>query len=520
MKKMEEEKLLTITRKFVIRPFESDTNEWKKRVISFTESYAKEQEERLKEKKKYFQKRKREEVDDFKKENWNRKIQKVKDEIENTKTYAAMVNEDEFPQAIVNAYTFHLVKSSMESEARRKNYILSWAFSEMIQHGVPYMDAYGEKAKFINEMIKPAYRKEGSSKGSLFDNVEIDNILKSYGTAFNQELTGKLKSLVKDGLLEGSVTLPTYKLDSPFTVAKGHISISHDYDSFEELCEHINEPGCKLYFNYGGNQKPSIARFLIDTGSARNKEELNSTLLRLVSGEYELCGSSIQFSKDGKKIILNASMNIPKKEMELDENVVVGVDLGIKTPAVCALNNSNYIRKSIGDVSEFLKIRTQLQAQKARLQKQLKATGGGHGRKKKLRAMDRFHEKERNFVKTYNHFVSKAVVDFALKNHAKYINMENLSGFDGQDVILRNWSYFELQSFIEYKASKYGIEVRYIDPYHTSQVCSKCGHWEEGQRIDQAHFVCKKCGNKMNADFNAAKNIAMSVSFKSKKKIF
>lgn len=104
------------------------------------------------------------------------------------------------------------------------------------------------------------------------------------------------------------------------------------------------------------------------------------------------------------------------------------------------------------------------------------------------------------------------------KSEVKYINIEDLSGFNGSDFILRNWSYYELQQFITYKAAQYGIEVRKINPYHTSQVFSKCGHWEEGQRIDQTHFICKECGNEMNADLNAARNIALSTNFVETKK--
>ena len=41
---------------------------------------------------------------------------------------------------------------------------------------------------------------------------------------------------------------------------------------------------------------------------------------------------------------------------------------------------------------------------------------GGKGRNKKLQALDRIKDKERNFVKTYNHMISKNIVEFA-KNH-------------------------------------------------------------------------------------------------------
>lgn len=66
---------------------------------------------------------------------------------------------------------------------------------------------------------------------------------------------------------------------------------------------------------------------------------------------------------------------------------------------------------------------------------------------------------------------------------------------------------------IEYKAKLEGIEVKYIDPAYTSQTCSYCG--ERGERKKQEEFVCtnpqcKRRGEKINADFNAARNIAMS----------
>ena len=131
---------------------------------------------------------------------------------------------------------------------------------------------------------------------------------------------------------------------------------------------------------------------------------------------------------------------------------------------------------------------------------------------------------EAHFVETYCHMVSKRVVDFALRNNAKYINVENLTGYDTDDFILRNWSYYKLQEYITYKAAKYGIEVRKINPCYTSQVCSVCGNWEPDQRKSQAVFECangecdsyKKYEYGFNADFNAARNIAKSTLFMEK----
>ena len=87
--------------------------------------------------------------------------------------------------------------------------------------------------------------------------------------------------------------------------------------------------------------------------------------------------------------------------------------------------------------------------------------------------------------------------------------MENLSGIGELSVFLKKWSYYDLQRKIEQKAKEAGIEVRKIDPKYTSQRCHKCGHISRENRKTQADFVCEKCGYSANADFNAAKNIAL-----------
>ena len=514
---MESKNTQIVTRKLVIKPTFSYRKEWEKKVSDFT---IKDLEDRIPEYKEWIENLKVNKK--LKKDEKERRKQKYTDLLRDAeKTLEKFKSGGEITQKMVNKYTESLVKDSMESEARRKNYILTWAFYNMLANGVQYME-FPEQKKFILEMLEPAYRKKNSSKGSIFDDVEIDNVLNGYGVAFRKEFTNIIVDSVKNGLFSGSKkNPPRYKYDSPFTVGKNTMGFSHDYDSYEELCEHINDKDCKLYFDFGGNQNPTIARFIIDLGTSGNKCELTATLLRVYSGEYKYCGSSIQFDKTGKKIVLNLSLEIPQKECNLNENIVVGVDLGIKVPAVCALNVNPYAREYIGSVDDFLKIRTQIQNQRRNLSKQLRNTTGGHGRTKKLKALDRYTKRERNFVKNYNHMVSSRIIKFALKHNAKYINLECLKGYNINKKILRNWSYYELQQMITYKANKYGIIVRKINPCFTSQVCSECGNYEEGQRISQEKFICKseKCRfhnpkkGYINADFNAARNIAKSELF-------
>lgn len=239
--------------------------------------------------------------------------------------------------------------------------------------------------------------------------------------------------------------------------------------------------------------------------------------------DYVANNSSIKLVKYGKstRIFLLLSIDIPAKKQVLDKDVVLGVDLGIKCPLYLAINKNDNFKMQIGDIEHFHNQRTMFQKRFKSLQK-LICTQGGHGRKKKLEPLEKLKEKERNWVHTQNHVYSREVIKQALKQNAGTIHMESLKDF-GKDkegyvkeeykYLLRYWSYYELQSMIEYKAKLEGIEVKYIDPAYTSQTCSYCG--ERGERKKQEDFVCtnpqcKRRGEKINADFNAARNIAMS----------
>lgn len=501
-----------ITRKYTLIPIEADTKEYQKRLYNFT---LKDLEEKIT----YYKNKVKKEKDKDKKDDIKKKIENFEKSLDDIK------NGGTFTKQMINNYSYGLVRSAMQSEAIRKNYIVSYMRQELMLNHVNEYEKLSDKIKFVKDRINYGYRKKGSKKGSLFDDTDIENVLGSYGVSFNQQLTSKITDAIKKGWLEGKSREPYYKLDSPFTIAKAHMSFSHDYDSFEELCEYVDQPDCNMYFNFGSNGIPTFAKFKICLGSRGNRNELKHTLLKVYSGEYEYLGSSIGISKN--KIILNLSMKIPEVEMELNDDIVVGVDLGLAVPAMCALNNDLYKREAIGSKDDFLKVRTSLRDHRKRLQKSLKNASGGHGRKKKLKALEgleKASKKESHFAETYCHMVSKKVVDFALKNHAAHINLENLNGYNTSKFILSNWSYYKLQNYIKYKAEKYGIQVHKVNPCYTSQVCSVCGGWEPKQRTSQAVFECKnpecKCHDKykygFNADFNAARNIAMSTLYMEK----
>ncbi|PEC68152.1 transposase [Bacillus toyonensis] len=298
----------------------------------------------------------------------------------------------------------------------------------------------------------------------------------------------------KSGILSGERSLRNYKKTNPLMVRARSMKLYEEDNNF--YIKWINDIVFKIIISAGSKQRMNIA-------------ELKSVFIKLLSGQCKMCDSSISLDKG---LILNLSIDMPiTKENVFIPNRVLGVDLGLKIPAYVSLNDTHYIKGAIGNIDDFLKVRTGLQSQRRRLQKSLQSTGGGKGRRKKLQALERLKTKEKNFVNTYNHFLSKNIVQFAVKNNAGAIHMEELK-FDKMKnkSLLRNWSYYQLQTMVEYKAKSEGIEVYYVDASYTSQTCSKCGNLEEGQREARDTFVCKKCGYNVHADYNASQNIAKS----------
>ncbi len=196
---------------------------------------------------------------------------------------------------------------------------------------------------------------------------------------------------------------------------------------------------------------------------------------------------------------LHVSVELPDPLAPAENGPAVGVDLGLCRSAVTSGNRFFGRRQWRGVDARYFRLRRGLQRK------------GTRSAKRHLR---RLSGKVNRFRRDCDHVLSRRIVDSV--EPGTVIVVENLTNIRarvkqrGRESRrrLHSWSFAQLRGFLAYKAQEKGCAVVGIDPRHTSQRCSRCGHTARNNRRSQSDFTCRSCGFRLNADLNGARNIA------------
>lgn len=147
---------------------------------------------------------------------------------------------------------------------------------------------------------------------------------------------------------------------------------------------------------------------------------------------------------------------------------------------------------------------------------------GSNNWKKQKRKISKLHHTIANVRQDFLHKLSTEIS----KNHAKlYVEGlkikdmsasargtveepgRNIKAKSGLNKSILDQGWFEFRRQLDYKLFRMGGMLAEVNPRHTSQQCSCCGHTAKENRVSQDIFRCQVCGHEENADVNAAKNI-------------
>src|SRR5258708_8985181 len=214
---------------------------------------------------------------------------------------------------------------------------------------------------------------------------------------------------------------------------------------------------------------------------------------------YHPCSADLCYRKG--KFTLHITVSIPTPDIAATGEVM-GIDLGLNRPAV----TSN--RQFLGE-RRWKEQERRIFRLKRKLQKR-----GTKAAKRHLKKLSGQLFRQR---RDHDHVLAKRIT--ASAHAGSTIVLENIKGIREGSKLgrgkagskkrenkrrMHSWSFAQLYGFISYKAAWKGVSVIKVDPRHTSQMCSRCGHQARNNRRSQSLFLCRKCGYCLNADLNAA----------------
>ena len=219
-------------------------------------------------------------------------------------------------------------------------------------------------------------------------------------------------------------------------------------------------------------------------------------------GKFRFKAESLENMKSAKliktprrlKLQLLIDQDVPEKH---DTRNTLGIDVGIKSQ----------ITLSNGIQSEGRK--RDLQIIKKRQQILAKATKSSINRQKKklllAKAWQRLRESEKGYLhrltrELVNKYSSKYFIeDLKIKNMVKNRRL-------ARSIHEQMWGTF--YSLLTYKAEDAGGWIKRVNPKNTSQRCCQCHHLPlQKIGLEVRTYECESCGNTINRDINAAKNV-------------
>lgn len=187
----------------------------------------------------------------------------------------------------------------------------------------------------------------------------------------------------------------------------------------------------------------------------------------------------------------------PIKHEQLD--TVIGLDLGIKDFIVDSNGNRFENKHFYKNKEKKIKF----------LQKSLSRKQKGSNNRNKVRIkIAKLSEKIANQRSNYLHQLTSMLVN---ENQVICIEDLNVKGMLQNHKLAKSvqeLSLYEFRRQLEYKCRFYGRQLIIIDRFYpSSKTCHQCGHINKNLKLSDRQWICPKCGQIINRDYNAALNI-------------
>ena len=287
------------------------------------------------------------------------------------------------------------------------------------------------------------------------------------------------------------------------------------FDAFFRRCTNAEEPGYPRFqgknrydsfcYPQGGYSLTADPRVCLSKiGSIRVK------LHRQLIGTVKTC----TIKREGDAWYVVFACEVAHEPLQ-ESCEAVGVDLGLLHFATLSdgstIENPRYYRKAEKRLERLQQALSRKKRGSSRRRQAGKQVAKAH-RKVSNQRRDFLHKASRKLVNAYGTLVFEELESANMSKRPKpkqdasgaYLpNGAAAKGGLNKSIVDAGWGMF--QQFCTYKAENAGRHVLFVDPRHTSQVCSGCGTVKKKELSERWHSC--QCGTELDRDHNAALNI-------------
>ena len=224
-----------------------------------------------------------------------------------------------------------------------------------------------------------------------------------------------------------------------------------------------------------------------------------------------------KLSFDGDNFWFSVSVEINDYDNnDKEKTEPIGIDLGIKTLAVCS-NGKSYNKPNIKKHKKKLKrLQRKASRQYQKMLDESKKTKIKFAQLHKSRNLLKLesiirkeYRKINNILTTNIHTITSELIK--LNPSSIVIEDLNIEGMRKNKYLsekINEAKFYEFRRQLEYKCKWNNVNLIIADRwYPSSKLCSSCGNRKKKLSLSERIYVCKKCGCVIDRDYNASLNL-------------
>ena len=359
----------------------------------------------------------------------------------------SFLDEDAIPYSVLCKELFDIQYRS----AKISNRIMSYLYANKQQEFI--MQDNGGSIKTENEL----YGK--SLSGYLYDKMkdELSSLYTANIAQLRSFVENQFSKDIKKGLLKGSISLTNFKRNMPIYLHNKSYRFTETDKGIEiEISLFSREKTKSL------GMKNGKVSFLVPRLNKYQKTIIN----QIISNEYKQGSADLIYDTKKKKWMIAVSFSFKPKECTGQNTLIVrlGTDVLLrlrvidgKTKTLQKMDKYDDFVPGLEELQSVQKKMFAMRQSYGNATRIASANNYGKGYKKRAAKILELGKKESRFRDTFNHKISRYVVEIAKRYDCGLIELEDFS--KTENAAFENWAYYDLESKITYKAEEEGIKT-------------------------------------------------------------